>query len=82
MPATVSARVADTGQGVTHLVELERLDDGGHQLHDLSSCLRAYADRLASAREDVKRDGEKMARREARRALRNRRDTDAAGGGT
>jgi hypothetical protein len=41
-----------------------------------------YAHRLASAREDVKRGGEKMARRETRRALRNRRDTDAAGGGT
>src|SRR5258708_24660091 len=32
-------RDADTGQGVPHLVELERLDDGRHEFHAQSSSL-------------------------------------------
>src|SRR5690348_6402845 len=68
------------GQRVAHFVELERLDDGGHQLHALSP--RSWRHTKSGPGERPK----KMARQWSVGPRRDRRDTEATigepGGGT
>src|SRR5258708_37777347 len=76
------ARHANAGQGVAHLVELERLDDGGHEFHTFPLLPLRHAPtdwRLASA---ASISGAKNGpAREDRRARSNRPDTEAAAEG-